>query len=51
MRSKARGEEIKRVERKVKDLTPDIEVHDYQNVLSKKYGGSANLTAEKYVKL
>ncbi len=47
----SRGEAVQRVERRMKDLTPDIEPVVYQNAMNKTYGGSANLNADRYVKL
>ena len=42
---------MQRVERRMKDLTPDIEPVVYENAMFKTYGGSANLNADRYVKL
>lgn len=49
--ARSRGEAVQRVERQMKDLTPEIETVVYENALNKTYGGLANLKADRFVKL
>jgi len=47
----ARGEAVNRIEKRRKELTPEIETVVFTNSLNKTYGGIANLNADRYVKL
>jgi len=46
-----RGEAVARIEKRMKDLTPEVEPLVFGNAINKTYGGVANLNAERYVKL
>ncbi len=49
--ARSRGEAVNRIEKRMKDFTPEIEPVVYGNAMNKTYGGSANLNADRFVKL